>query len=1375
MTDQPKQKPGAVPDPDATIRHVPPRTDAEDLAATVPVAGWDGAATVAAPGRSADPDKTHFVDLNVDPALTQPTIANTGDATLPTIASAGGATLPTTPSRSAAGIGQDPTLVANFGPDPAAGAGALAATLPTNVAGGSVAGGSASAPSTPSAGSETGSGSSTYGRSASFTRTGRTRINLNLPAEARQLDEKLQLSRTSVLADMATARFGRGATLPPGVSKLISEQDTEGRYAITKPLAAGGMGAVLQIADHDFRRNAAMKVIHGRFAHNPEALERFLAEAQVTAQLEHPNIVPIHDLGVMEDGTLYFTMKLIEGQSLGSVVKALKAGDAAAVARWTLEERLLTFLKVLDGVGFAHSRGVVHRDLKPDNIMLGLHGEVLVVDWGIAKVMAKADQGSELVRQVASVRDQQSLAQTMAGSAMGTVFYMPPEQAKGALDEIDPRSDVYALGATLYELLSTRRCLDSAALPELIAKIVAGDFIPLDRVAPDLDADLVAVVHRAMALDRADRYQGCAEFAAELRRYLAGQAVDARRRNLIERIGQWYARHRRQVQVGAAMAVLMGAAVAGTVTVLGHQAQARAGQLLGEAREHAAKAKGEATVDELTQARDALVAAAGLQPARADIQELKTQVTLALAKAEDERKRAEQQQAAYARASQLLAESIPLKTAGKLAEAEEALSAAFKLAPTNAAIDEALKEVVRLRGNERDQILRREARDHRSRGDQALARAKALDALDDKVEDALKRAEAEFTLAEKDGVSVDGIQEQIKAAALLRERIAAARKRADDQRQGRAALAKAEAALAAKQFDQAKAAISQALGFMPGDQAADQLRLQILDQERTELAARAAAEKLRQSHEAGAKAKEALAAGNLAAARDLAAQAVGLAPADAEAVQLRDQVREAERAAARAAALAETRAKAAKAMDEARAELAKEQAEVARLRNAGLAVDKLTTELSGQTAERKAPLWQAHREMQAARSAASEHWSLTEAAAQNVLGFLAEQTQDPLYAEAKKLLADLYQARLVDARGRRDVASIAAFANLLRRYDDGRYASLLGDLGKLAISGPEGTRITLRAVDQGQDLRLVPVKEVMTITLPAKPLDLQGGHYQLESGEVLMGVVVSATAPLSLVWPGKLPAIAGMPLRYVPAGPATKSFLLGQYEVTQDQYHRFVTDPAVFAQVKASWKQVHSAGADANQPLLYIPRRGLASEETWQAVASDKEGLELAELRLPAELAGLPVTGISRDDAEAFCAWLGRASGLKVRLPSAAEWQFAAHGGDERRPFPWGEVFDGSLAVTAFLPGEKDKAREAPAKVGQIATDLGPFGHSDLAGNVREWLGDRTAGAGSHGALIAGGGWADDRADQFRTTSTEGVQPFMVNAVIGFRVLVDLP
>jgi serine/threonine protein kinase len=1330
----------------------PHRSDAEDANATVPVKGWNDAATIPlarpAPGSAVNLDQTVKADLN------RPQVESDTVPTVPTPA-----------------FGSEATLVASthggHGEDHAV----LVSTRPTRALSGS------ETPMSSSALSQSGGQ-----LSRSFTRTGRTRVNLNLPAEAQQLDQKLQMSRASVLSDMATARIPRGE-LPPGIIKLIEQQGTEGRYAIDRPIAAGGMGAVLQIADHDFRRPAAMKVILSKYTANPEATERFLAEAQVTAQLEHPNIVPIHDLGVMEDGTLYFTMKLIEGMSLGRVVKLLQqqagtlkdkegqvvppdADSAAAAARWTVEEKLLTFLKVLDGVGFAHSRGVIHRDIKPDNVMLGSHGEVLVVDWGIAKVLGNADASSELVRQVASVRDQHSLSATLDGSAMGTLYYMPPEQALGNLSEVDARSDIYALGATLYELLALRRCLDAGNMADMVAQIAHGGWNRLDAVAPHLNPDLVAVVHRAMARERHQRHASCDEFAAELRRYLAGRAVLSRRRNLIERMGLWYAAHRRQVQVAAAGIALVVVAVMGTAWAVAAQSRARSAALLLEARSDYERGRPEYDAAVLDQARLKLVEAEALRPGAREVAELRILVDLALEHARSEEKARLERQAAAERARQLLADGERLKAAGDLQQAEKVLDAALKLAPGDEHITAALKRVVALRSDERAAKARTLAMSERRRGDALLAQAEALERADARVDALLRQAEDAFAKAETE-VPIEGTQEQVRRVALLRQAAEAARKAAADRTKGDAAAQRADEALGAGRFPEAKEAVAQALGFLPNRTDLVQLRDRILEQERQALADQAAAARLRRVETALSAARGALAGGDLVAARDLTAQAWGELPGHPATEVLRQQVAEGERQAVQAARLAEARAKAKAAMAEALVQRANLQAGVTRLGTAATTVSRLSQELSDRPPAEKGPLWQAHRDQQSATTAVSEHWSLAEASAQNVLGFLAEDASNPLVQEARTLLAELYQARLTDARRRRDVANVAAFANLLMRYDDGRYASLLKDLGRLSISGPAGLAITVREVEEGPDLRLVPRGEKLTVKLPAEPLSLRGGRYQLGLGEVVISVVVSATTPVEVVWPGTLPSIAGMPLRYVPALGGRKAFMLAEHEVTFAQYNTFLADPAVWSQVQAAWKEFYGTG---DPRLMRLLPRSPSGESSWQTEAKDDQGLDLTRATMPPDLAPLPVWGIGRDDAEAYCAWLGRRSGLKVRLPTIAEWRSAADAGDDRRVFPWGEVFDPTFTISVYGPG--GAARDMAEAPGSAPADVGPFGHRDLAGNLREWTADRS---GKHGAWVAGGAWSDERPDHFRSTAIDSAQPVFTNPAIGFRILVELP
>jgi serine/threonine protein kinase len=1323
--------------------------DQEDANATVPAKGWNDAATIPAarpaPGSAVNLDQTVQADLN----RPQPEAD----------------TVPTRPAER----GQEETLMADPVVNNRPGTGAL----------------SRSRVSTDTPGSQTPMTStalSQSGLSRSFTRTSRTRVNLNLPAEAQQLDQKLQLSRSSVLSDMATARIGKG-DLPKGIAKLIEAQGTEGRYAIERPLAAGGMGAVLHINDHDFRRPAAMKVILSRYTSSPEATERFLAEAQVTAQLEHPNIVPIHDLGVMDDGTLYFTMKLIEGMSLGRVVKLLQqqrggfkdkdgnlvppdADSAAAEKKWTEEEKLHVFLKVLDGVGFAHSRGVVHRDLKPDNIMLGTHGEVLVVDWGIAKVLGTADPQSELVRKVASLRDQHSASATMDGSTMGTLYYMPPEQALGNLSEVDARSDVYALGATLYELLALRRCLDVGNIADGIARISNGAWNRLDGVAPHLSPDLVAIVHRAMARERAERYQSCEDFSADLRRYLSGQAVLARRRNLIERIGMWYAAHRRQVQIGVAGVVLVAGAIGGTLAIRAQADRAEAARLFAEAKREYDTGRASMDVAALNRAQLRLASAETFRKTP-EIIELTALVGYALDRAKEEEDARIQREAAAKKAKALVQEARNQISLNQYAEAERTLDAALKLTPGDEDIIAFLKQVAAQLSNEKLREARELSAKDRAAGDTVLARAEALDRADPQVDALLRQAEDLFAKAES-VVPVDGTQAQVKKVALLRKEAEAARKARIDLTKGEAAATQARADLAAQRFAPAKEAIAQALGFIPNRADLVALRDQILSEENRAQTAQDAAKRQALADALAVKAEAALAAGELVAAREAAAQAWGQVPGHAATEKMRQRIAESERQAAAQARVTEARNKATAALADAQAQLAKLQEAYRTQAAAAATVDALTEKLDGQPITQKDALWQAHRRAQAAVTVVSEAWSLTEAAAQNVLGFLAEDPGNPLIAQAKGMLADLYQARLTDARRRRDVANVAAFANLLTRYDDGRYASLLKDFSRLTINGPAGTRISISELDAGPDLRLVPAGKASGITLPVEPLALKGGRYQLSSGEVVISVVVDATTPVVITWPGKLPVISGMPLRYVPPLDGRPAFLLGEREVLSRDYDRFLHDAAVWKRAVASWKEFHVGGGEDPTLLRLVPRD--PGRSLWQAEASDANGLVLAKLTMPESVADLPISGVSRDDAEEFCTWLGKNQNLKIRLPTRAEWQSAAHGGDSRRVYPWGEVFDSGFAIGIWAAD--GRKREAAERSGEVPADRGPFGHLDLAGNLREWVSDRTK---THGAEVTGGSWSCDRPEEFRTTAVTSTQPYFTNAGIGFRILVELP
>ena len=220
------------------------------------------------------------------------------------------------------------------------------------------------------------------------------------------------------------------------------------RYKIGQELARGGVGRVMRARDRQLNRDLVMKGLNQGSDASDRVMLNFIREAKITAQLEHPNIIPIHDLSVLAHGEVIFTMKRIRGQTLKEIIRALRQGDFETKKRYKRIQLLDVFKKVCQAVDFAHSRGVLHRDLKPSNIMVGEYGEVLVLDWGIAKVV----QGDFVVHPI-RIKEGDGIERS---AVVGTPSYMPPEQAKGQGGRVDPRSDIYSLGAILYEILSYR-------------------------------------------------------------------------------------------------------------------------------------------------------------------------------------------------------------------------------------------------------------------------------------------------------------------------------------------------------------------------------------------------------------------------------------------------------------------------------------------------------------------------------------------------------------------------------------------------------------------------------------------------------------------------------------------------------------------------------------------------------------------------------------------------------------------------------------------------------------------------------------------------------------------------------------------------------
>ena len=312
------------------------------------------------------------------------------------------------------------------------------------------------------------------------------------------------------------------------------------RYVEQAEIGRGGLGVVMEAFDQDLRRTAALKRPRDDRLDddNRRALVR---EAQVTAQLEHPNIPAVYNLGIDEVGRPFFTMTRLYGRSLAELLAA-RSSEPDVAAQLTTPRLLRIFLQIGYALAFAHDRGVLHRDLKAANVVIGAFGEVRLVDWGVAKLLGADDaaDGGEveepLARPLETTVDH---AETAAGTFVGTLGYASPEQARGDRG-IDARSDVYALGALLYEMLAGKPPVTGRTVQEVLYRTLAGDIDPIGPQAPISDR-LAAIVHKALATDPADRYAQVLDMLEDVEAFLEGRPVTARAEGAFERTRRWYA------------------------------------------------------------------------------------------------------------------------------------------------------------------------------------------------------------------------------------------------------------------------------------------------------------------------------------------------------------------------------------------------------------------------------------------------------------------------------------------------------------------------------------------------------------------------------------------------------------------------------------------------------------------------------------------------------------------------------------------------------------------------------------------------------------------------------------------------------------------
>jgi serine/threonine protein kinase len=375
--------------------------------------------------------------------------------------------------------------------------------------------------------------------------------------------------------------------------ELLMDGHPEKRYSVVRKLNEGGMKAIWEVDDHRTARKVAMALIQeGRIA-SREDIDAFLYEARLTSNLQHPNIVPIYDIALDENGNPYFTMKALRGETLGKILRKLREGNGTYRSKYTRTHLLSIFLRVCNAIDYAHTKGVIHLDLKPSNVNIGDFGDVQVLDWGLSTLIThiseyegepvswhslddiELEDGQTLTRYLETAADRRQQRNVVGG----TPGYMAPEQAQGSLSDIDFQTDVYMLGAMLYEILTYRCPIEGSTVKEALQKTVRGDVPPPHRRAPEqrIPAALDAITMKAMAPDPADRYPTVGALIRDIQKYQEGFATMAENPTFFTHLKLLVKRHKMAVGLITASAALISGILANSFIKIKYRGHGKTG------------------------------------------------------------------------------------------------------------------------------------------------------------------------------------------------------------------------------------------------------------------------------------------------------------------------------------------------------------------------------------------------------------------------------------------------------------------------------------------------------------------------------------------------------------------------------------------------------------------------------------------------------------------------------------------------------------------------------------------------------------------------------------------------------------------------------